>query len=107
MRVIIFLFAALCAASMSVPSLAHHPGQKLDQVMGSKERYFQAIDKKAPNFSLLDAGGRPVSLTGLRDKIVVLHFVARRAHCQSSGDDRSNADEGSCSVHNDYDRSNK
>jgi protein SCO1/2 len=68
----------LCAASMSVPSLAHHPGQKLDQVMGSKERYFQVIDKKAPDFSLQDADGRPVSLTGLRDKVVVLHFVYGR-----------------------------
>ena len=78
MRTIIYLFAALYAASLSVPSLAHHPGQKLDQVMGSKERYFQAIDKKAPDFSLQDADGRPVSLAGFRDKVVVLHFVYGR-----------------------------
>lgn len=56
-------------------ALADHPGHKLDEVMGGKEKYFQVIDKPAPDFILQDADGRMVALDDMQDKIVVLHFV--------------------------------
>lgn len=43
--------------------------------MGSKEKYFQAIDKPAPEFALGDADGRVVSLSEQKGKVVVLHFI--------------------------------
>lgn len=56
-------------------SHAHHPGTDLDKVMGSKEKFFQLIDRTAPSFKLRDAAGKPVSLSSLGDKVVVLHFI--------------------------------
>jgi protein SCO1/2 len=43
--------------------------------MGSKERFFEAVDKPARPFTLEDAEGQPVSLEDLRGKVVVLHFI--------------------------------
>jgi hypothetical protein len=46
------------------PALAHHPGANLDELMGSKEKFFQVIDGAAPPFELADAmGKRSVFLT--------------------------------------------
>jgi protein SCO1/2 len=66
---------ALAAALLAVPAAAHHPGKNLDEVMGSKEKYFQVVDKPAPAFSLQDADGRKVSLSDFKGKVVVLHFI--------------------------------
>jgi protein SCO1 len=60
------------------PTLAHHPGHNLDAVMGSKEKFFQTIDKQAPDAALQDAEGRIVRLADLRGKVVVLNFVYAR-----------------------------
>lgn len=71
-----FLFLCIFVVQLTgIPALADHPGQKLDEVMGGKEKYFQVIDKTAPAFALQDADGHAVTLYDLRDKIVVLHFV--------------------------------
>ena len=43
--------------------------------MGSREKFFQAVDKPAPEFSLRDADGRAVSLPDLKGQVVVLHFI--------------------------------
>jgi protein SCO1/2 len=69
------LFIALASALIAAPATAHHPGKDLDEVMGSKEKYFQPIDKPAPAFSLQDADGRKVNLSDFQGKVVVLHFV--------------------------------
>ena len=69
------LLATLAAAS---PAAAHHPGSDLDRVMGSKEHYFQPVDKAAPFFELATAEGREVSLADFFDQLVVLHFVYAR-----------------------------
>ena len=66
------LFAVLALAA---PAAAHHPGDNLDEVMGSKEEYFQAIDKPAPSFALRDARGDTVTLDAFSDKVVILHFI--------------------------------
>jgi protein SCO1/2 len=71
-----FIAALLIAAvGFVLPTAAHHPGKDLDKVMGSKEKFFQALDKPAPNFSLRDGTGGIVALEDFADKILVLHFV--------------------------------
>lgn len=62
-------------AAAGAPALAHHPGHDLDKVMGSREQFFEAVDKEAPGFALEDAAARPVSLADLRGKVVVLSFL--------------------------------
>jgi protein SCO1/2 len=62
-------------ALVAAPAAAHHPGHDLDRVMGSKEQYFEAVDKPAPTFALRDADGGAVRLADLADKVVVLHFI--------------------------------
>jgi protein SCO1/2 len=69
------LFIAFVLALMATPAGAHHPGHQLDEVMGSREKYFQAIDKQTPPFSLVDADGRAVALADFKGKVVVLHFI--------------------------------
>ncbi len=75
MQTIRFLIVALLTAIFAAPAFAHHPGERLDQVIGSKEKYFQLIDKAAPDFTLRTANGRAVHLDDFRDKVVVLHFI--------------------------------
>jgi protein SCO1/2 len=60
---------------LGTAALAHHPGTNLDEVMGGKEKYFQAIDESAPGFELVDVGGNPVTLVDFADRIVVLNFI--------------------------------
>lgn len=67
------LLTALVLVAM--PAAAHHPGHNLDEVMGSREKYFQAVDKPTPQFSLSDADGRTVTLSQFKGKVVVLHFI--------------------------------
>jgi protein SCO1/2 len=69
------LLAALVLAFVP-PASAHHPGADLDEMMGSEEKFFQAIDKPAaPPFELADAGGKVVRLSDFSGKIVVLNFI--------------------------------
>src|SRR3546814_9580646 len=67
--------ALFVVAASAAPAAAHQPGADLDRVMGSKEKYFQLIDKPAPAFELMGAGENAVTLADFTDKIVVLHFV--------------------------------
>ena len=64
---------ALCAAF--APATWAHSHGALEDELKSREKYFQSLDRKAPEFALQDAEGRGVSLTDLRGKVVVLHFV--------------------------------
>ena len=68
-------FIALALALVAMPAAAHHPGHQLDEVMGSREKYFQAVDKETPPFSLVDADGRAVTLADFKGKVVVLHYI--------------------------------
>ena len=76
MRATTFLALALPALlALGSPAAAHHPGDELDEVMTGKEQFFQAIDRPAPGFGLVDANGRPVALSDFADRIVVMHFI--------------------------------
>ncbi len=73
-RALLLSMAAIPA--LALPAHAHHPVADLDRLMGSEEKYFQAIDARAaPGFELADADGDPVRLSDFSDKIVVLNFV--------------------------------
>ena len=54
---------------------AAHSLADLQGALGKREKYFQPIDKPAPEFVLRDVDGREVSLADLRGEVVVLHFV--------------------------------
>ena len=67
---------AVALLLVSLPGTAWtHSLKDLEILLGDKEKYFQAIDRAAPSFSLQDADDRPVSLADLRGKVVVLHFI--------------------------------
>jgi protein SCO1/2 len=65
--------AALVVAGAGA-ARSHSLGE-VETMLGDEEKYFQAIDKAAPDFSLRTAEGRVVRLADLRGKAVVLHFV--------------------------------
>lgn len=53
---------------------AHSIGE-VEAILGDKEKYFQPIDKPAPDFALRTADGNPVRLADLRRQVVVLYFI--------------------------------
>ena len=65
----------ILALTTVAPVAFAHSLHELEAALGSREKYFQPIDKAAPDFSLQDAGGRPVRLADFRGKVVVLHFI--------------------------------
>jgi protein SCO1/2 len=69
------LALAFVAATASAPVATAHSLEGLERQLGDRERYFQAIDKETPDFTLADADGRLVRLADFRDKVVVLHFI--------------------------------
>ena len=52
-----------------------HSLDEVNAMLQSDEKYFQTIDKPAPDFALRTADGRVVRLADLRGKVVVLHFI--------------------------------
>lgn len=68
---------ALCFvlfAGLATPASSHSLDY-VEQQLLDKEDYFQPVDSEAPDFALADAEGRPVRMTDLRGKVVVLHFI--------------------------------
>ncbi|MGK8236776.1 cytochrome-c oxidase [Roseovarius sp. MS2] len=59
-----------------VPAMAHHPGERIDEVMAEREPAFEATDlRRTPNLSGTDADGTPLRLDALQDRIVVISFA--------------------------------
>jgi protein SCO1/2 len=52
-----------------------HSLESLENQLHDKEKYFQPLDKEAPDFTLQDADGRTIGSTDLLGKVVVLHFI--------------------------------
>jgi len=68
------LFALLLLAG-AAPAAAHHPGERLDEVMAEKEPAFEPTDsRRMPPLALTGAEGASLHLSGLADQIVVLSF---------------------------------
>ncbi len=68
------LVLAVALAAMAAAAWAHSL-HEFETALGDREKYFQAIDKDAPIFSLQDSEARAVSLADFRGKVVVLHFI--------------------------------
>lgn len=76
MRTKLLLLVSFLLLALGSPVSAHHPGADLDEMMGSEEKFFQAIDEPAaPPFELADASGNVVRLSDFSDRIVVLNFI--------------------------------
>jgi len=68
-----FVLALSLAAFGSAASA--HSLKDLEAALGDREKYFQPIDKPAPDFALQDAKGRKIGLADFQGKVVALHFV--------------------------------
>ncbi|MBI4184447.1 MAG: SCO family protein [Proteobacteria bacterium] len=66
---------ALALALIAGPMAFAHSLKDLESMLGSKEKFFQPLDKEAPGFTLRNADAEAVRLADFRGKVVVLHFV--------------------------------
>lgn len=72
--------AAALIVGLTTPHFADaHPMKALEDDLFQKEKYFQPLDKPAPDFDLVNENGEPVRLADLRGQVVVLHFIY--THC--------------------------
>jgi len=59
-----------------VTALAHHPGERIDEVMAEREPAFEPTDlRHTPRLRKTDAEGGSLRLDALRDRIVVISFA--------------------------------
>lgn len=73
MKRMVFALALLFASAMEAS--AHHPGERIDEVMAGREPAFEPTDlRRTPQLALTDASGAAVQIHGMKDKIVVLSF---------------------------------
>ena len=75
MRSLVRYTFALAILTAFVPGALAHSVEETQSMIGQDERYFQAIDKPAPDFTLRTADDRVVRLADFRDKVIVLHFI--------------------------------
>lgn len=69
------LVAALLIAGIP-PVAAHHPGERLDEVMAEKESGFEPTDlRRLPTLAMIGADGASLDLGDFADRIVVLSFA--------------------------------
>jgi protein SCO1/2 len=67
-------FALALATTFASPSLSHSL-KEVEEQLHDREKYFQAVDSQAPDFTLADPSGHVVGMSDLRGKVVVLHFI--------------------------------
>ncbi|MGR3444422.1 MAG: TlpA family protein disulfide reductase [Roseovarius sp.] len=73
MRRILFILAILFPA---VPAIAHHPGERIDEVMAEREPAFEPTDQqRTPRLRGIDADGGALRLDAMQDRIVVVSFA--------------------------------
>jgi len=69
------LMCALAVMTALMPAARGHSLDELAATLGEKEKYFQPLDKPAPEFTLRNADGKIVRLADFRGKVVVMHFI--------------------------------
>ncbi|SEO21863.1 protein SCO1/2 [Pseudorhodobacter antarcticus] len=66
----------LLLLSTALPVAAHHPGERLEEVMAEKELAFEPTDiLRLPPLAMTEADGASLNLSDLSDRIVVLSLV--------------------------------
>lgn len=75
MRNVVSLWLGVLALVVGASSVSAHSLKSLENQLHKREKYFQPLNKKAPDFALQDADGRTVGLQDFRGKVVVLHFI--------------------------------
>jgi protein SCO1/2 len=74
MRIALFAVVTIALAMLASPAWPHSL-EAVEQQIHDSDRYFQAVDSQAPDFTLVDGSGHGVRMTDLRSKVVVLHFI--------------------------------
>lgn len=75
MRSITHCVAVLVAAATLATAARAHSLEELQDKLFKDEKYYQKLDKPAPDFTLGDADGKVYRLAEFRGKVVVLHFI--------------------------------
>ncbi|MFC3325033.1 SCO family protein [Mesorhizobium cantuariense] len=75
MRLLRGLVALTALISGFIHGAQAHSLDEVDAMLQGDEKYFQPIDKPAPDFNLHTADGRVMRMAELRGKVVVLHFI--------------------------------
>ena len=75
MRLLIAFGFGLLLLMADAAQVFAHSFKSLESQLYKKEKYFQPLDRKAPDFTLQDANGRIVGSVDLLDKVVVLNFI--------------------------------
>lgn len=75
MRILPALRVGLLLLMAGSYQVSAHSLKSLENQLHNEERYFQPLDKEAPDFELQDADGATVELGHLRGSVVVLHFI--------------------------------
>lgn len=70
-----FRQVALCVLLLAATPAWSHSLDVVEQQLHDKDNYFQPVDTETPDFALEDASGRPVTMTDLRGKVVILNFI--------------------------------
>lgn len=74
MRINAILALVIALVGFGSPAQAHSL-KELEDVLLTREQYFQPVDQPAPDFLLQNSAGETVSLSDFREKIVVLNFI--------------------------------
>ena len=69
------LLASIAMWLAMAPSGHAHSLKHLEDQLFKREKYFEIVNKKAPEFTLQDGDGNWVKLSDFRGKVVVLNFV--------------------------------
>lgn len=81
-----YILVCLVLVLSPVAAFAHHPGERVDEVMAARESAFELTDqRRTPRLRGTDADGTPLQLDAMRDRINVVSFApeVRRAPCGS------------------------
>ncbi|AMN56384.1 hypothetical protein ACP90_27725 (plasmid) [Labrenzia sp. CP4] len=69
-------FLGLAVLLSAHPAFAHHPGERIDEVMTEKEPAFEVTDRPSmPELNLEEPGGNVLHFDDLSDQVIVLSFV--------------------------------